>query len=144
MKNFKHGLSGYNHHKCRCDTCKLARKKAIRKWRLTPNGKKSSNASNAKYEQTPKGRVNQAKKWARYDLKRLATLDGQLKKKAHNAVMVAVRDGKLNPEPCFMCWVYPAQAHHHLGYTEEHKLDVQWLCKKCHAQIHREPKMEAK
>lgn len=27
-------------------------------------------------------------------------------------------------------------AHHYLGYAKEHRLDIQWLCDRCHKQAH--------
>ena len=64
--------------------------------------------------------------------------------KAQNALNRAIRRGQLAPEPCQLCGLEPLklngrqriEAHHHLGYDEEHWLKVQWLCGSCHAKAH--------
>ena len=52
---------------------------------------------------------------------------------ARNAVDNAVRDGKLAPEPCEVCGVASAQAHHD-DYSKP--LDVRWLCRLHHLAEH--------
>lgn len=54
---------------------------------------------------------------------------------ARATVSRAVRSGKLQPEPCFMCGKSPAIAHHP-DYSRA--LDVVWLCPQHHADVHRE------
>jgi hypothetical protein len=56
------------------------------------------------------------------------------KKTIHAAVHVAVVSGKLQkPEKCEACGgAGPLHGHHHNGYNREHRLDVQWLCTRCH------------
>lgn len=59
------------------------------------------------------------------------------KQRARGKVREAVRKGLLvRPETCSECGnVHPnIQAHHH-DYSKS--LEVQWLCSKCHARIHR-------
>lgn len=53
---------------------------------------------------------------------------------AHWAVKQAVISRKLiRPNACQQCGTACAvQAHHHNGYSDEHRLDVRWLCPKCH------------
>jgi hypothetical protein len=58
---------------------------------------------------------------------------------AHRAVSRAVRDGVLiRPTSCQDCGDSPNKivAHHHMGYSEEHHLSVQWLCTRCHEKAH--------
>jgi hypothetical protein len=55
------------------------------------------------------------------------------KRKAHNAVRNAVRNGKIIPSPCEICGSEQAEAHHD-DYSKP--LDVRWLCKKHHMQVH--------
>ena len=55
---------------------------------------------------------------------------------AHSAVTKAVKDGRLRSEPCVVCWALPTAAHHPRGYDEAHRLDVVWLCARCHERIH--------
>jgi hypothetical protein len=55
---------------------------------------------------------------------------------AHAQVRMAVHDGRLVPQPCVVCWSLPTAAHHPRGYSEEHRLDIVWLCVRCHERIH--------
>lgn len=63
----------------------------------------------------------------------------KLHHKAHHAVEAAINQGTLaRPEACELCGsAGEIEAHHHLGYAQEHWLHVQWLCVKCHAKQHR-------
>lgn len=60
--------------------------------------------------------------------------------RAWNAVLYAIRDGVLiRPDTCQRCGKGGRiHAHHHLGYAEEHWLDVAWLCSSCHRVTHLE------
>jgi ribosomal protein S27AE len=53
---------------------------------------------------------------------------------ARGAVSYAIETGKLTkPTECSMCGSSKnIQAHHHKGYDVQHRLDVVWLCGKCH------------
>ena len=62
-------------------------------------------------------------------------VDGLLCERAKAAVARAKRDGTLTQRPC-SCGNPKSEAHHHKGYAPEHWLDVEWLCKKCHAAAH--------
>lgn len=55
---------------------------------------------------------------------------------ARGAISHAVRYGRLVKQPCIQCGNPKVEAHHHLGYEQEHWLDIQWLCKKCHTAVH--------
>ena len=57
------------------------------------------------------------------------------KLKAHEAVRTAVRNGSLVSLPCSECGETKTEAHH---YAYDMLLDVIWLCRKHHAQLHRE------
>jgi len=56
------------------------------------------------------------------------------KAKARSAVSQAIQAGCLHvPGLCSACGqVGKVEAHHFKGYTKDHWLDVQWLCKRCH------------
>lgn len=54
---------------------------------------------------------------------------------ANNAVNNAIRDGRLAPQPCHCCGSQTAEAHHP-DYSRP--LDVVWLCKQHHDELHRE------
>ena len=58
---------------------------------------------------------------------------------ARQIVYFAVKGGALTPGPCERCDKSPAQAHHE-DYSKP--LDVVWLCPPCHAQRHKEIRME--
>ena len=55
------------------------------------------------------------------------------KKKAHDALSNAVRDGKLFREPCEKCGREDTHGHHD-DYSKP--LDVRWLCPPCHFAEH--------
>lgn len=54
---------------------------------------------------------------------------------AHIAVTKAVRAGLIIKEhECSNCGkVGRTEAHHFLGYDDQHVYDVRWLCRQCHA-----------
>jgi hypothetical protein len=58
------------------------------------------------------------------------------KRSAWEAVREALRTRRLRRQRCKNlfpgCVGWPTQAHHHLGYAPEHRLDVEWLCVPCH------------
>lgn len=54
--------------------------------------------------------------------------------KAHNAANNALRDGKLQRQPCAMCGTWNHVHKHHSDYREP--LKVTWLCAKCHHRAH--------
>lgn len=60
-----------------------------------------------------------------------------LEMQARSAMGHAIRDGKLVPKPCMMCGEKKVDGHHHNGYSKEHWLDVVWLCRIHHTQVHR-------
>ena len=57
--------------------------------------------------------------------------------KAQDAVKIALCSGKLQRQPCEVCGTAKTDAHHYRGYAPEHRLDVLWLCRRCHAAVHR-------
>lgn len=56
------------------------------------------------------------------------------KYRANNAVNNALRDGKIEREPCFFCGATEKLHAHHEDYS--HPLDVVWLCASCHGKLH--------
>ena len=97
-------------------------------WRQTPRGKKSMRASYSRWRQSEKG-----KRWYRN-----WAIKNPDKAQAYAATKEAIRSGKLSrPPQCEHCHeTKKTIAHHHNGYTEEHWLDIQWLCASCHRIIH--------
>ena len=56
------------------------------------------------------------------------------KRKAYMVTMIAIGRGKLQKKPCEVCGAEKVEAHHP-DYTKP--LDVMWVCRKHHADIHR-------
>lgn len=81
----------------------------------------------AEYIKTPRGReaYNRAHEASmkRYPEKKAAT----------NALNSAVKRGRIQKHPCFVCGSEPAQGHHP---NYDAPLDVIWLCPKHHKQTH--------
>lgn len=55
---------------------------------------------------------------------------------ANNAVQAAVKKGTLVRQPCQVCGAARTHGHHYLGYSDEHRLDVIWLCARHHREAH--------
>lgn len=56
------------------------------------------------------------------------------KRKAHHAVAAAIRDGRLERQPCETCGTTENVHAHHDDYSKP--LDVRWLCASDHAAEH--------
>lgn len=56
------------------------------------------------------------------------------KKAARKKFNLAVRDGKIQRQPCHKCGAAEAHGHHH-DYSKP--FDVEWLCSVCHGREHR-------
>jgi len=59
------------------------------------------------------------------------------KKRATNAVYVAVKSGKLVRQPCEECGELKVEAHH-TSYAKAEQLNVMWLCRTHHSAWHLE------
>lgn len=59
------------------------------------------------------------------------------RERARLAVKGAIKYGALvRPDHCDICGCEcKPDAHHWHGYDEDHKLDVQWVCKSCHKEL---------
>jgi len=55
---------------------------------------------------------------------------------AHERVRGAVRSGILERNPCLVCGDPAVEAHHPRGYAGAAALDVEWLCKAHHGEVH--------
>lgn len=84
-------------------------------------------SARAAYQQTDIGRA------AMRRAKRLFIERNPQKRAAHILVGNALRDGKLVRQPCEKCGAIKVEAHHD-DYTKP--LDVRWLCKRHHAEVH--------
>lgn len=61
-------------------------------------------------------------------------------KRAHDAVHYALKTGRLvKAKNCSECGeeTENLHAHHHNGYSKEHRLDIVWLCHPCHNRTRR-------
>lgn len=84
-------------------------------------------AAREAYAKTPEGRIAGARakqKWA---------VANAVRRAASHKVNNAIRDGKLQRQPCFICGE-KAQAHHP---DYDRPLDVTWLCPEHHKAAHR-------
>ena len=128
--------------------CKKCHGKAIKKYSQTDRGKEVNRKAHCKYRQTETGKETERKSSQAYhrtergkevsrkaDRKRYRFSTEKLK--ARIAVSHAIRDGKLTrPSHCESCFNERFTEGHHEDYSKP--LDVDWLCTKCHTQLHRE------
>ena len=83
----------------------------------------------SRYRKTPEGRVVTNKYKSR--------TDEHWKNLARKAVQNAVRSGRVvRPDHCSQCLTDCKPDGHHESYDHEHRLDVVWLCRRCHVEIH--------
>lgn len=80
------------------------------------------------YRATPNGRESKARTEAR-DRTTGATA-------ARHAVAWAIQTGALVRGMCQNCGAAGVEAHHHLGYAPENRLNVLWLCRAHHEEAH--------
>lgn len=73
-----------------------------------------------------------------YEIVRRSTLRQPHKQRARMAVHQAVMSGRLQrPFFCPVCSLTARVEAHHSDYSRP--LDVLWMCRQCHARLHREP-----
>lgn len=112
-----------------CTECKTCQKTH---W-TSPKGKRVKQKSNQKYRQTPEGKASHCKDG---EIQRLKFPE---KKKAHLAVSNEIAAGRMErPSICEGCFQEKFVEGHHWSYEEENWLDVEWLCGKCHTELHKE------
>ena len=86
----------------------------------------------------------EAERRRRYYLKQRRDPSAILRRRAKDAVRSALRSGSMVRQSCSSCGREPfeingvsqIQGHHPRGYSEEHALDVTWLCARCHRLAH--------
>lgn len=64
------------------------------------------------------------------------SLEAMRKRRARWALNNAVRDGRIEREPC-KCGNPETEGHHH---DYDKPFDVEWMCNKCHNEQHRSEK----
>lgn len=91
---------------------------------------KRCRADKARYQKTEKGRLLQQK--SKYNW--IKSEHGRELSRAHSLVYKALKRGKITKLPCEQCGEKNVDAHHD-DYSK--KLDVRWLCKPHHRELHR-------
>jgi len=86
-------------------------------------------AAREAYSRTDEFRASHSAASAKY------TASNRTRARANNAVVNAVRDGRLHRQPCAVCGESHVEGHHP-DYSRP--LDVVWLCVKHHNQLHTE------
>ena len=120
--------------------CKECTKKDVKKhYRTNKQHYKEYERERNQKPERKKYRAKKNKAWRLGHPERSAEIkknwmeNNDLKRKAHNAVSNAVRNGKLIKMPCQVCGNPKSEAHHH-DYSKP--LDVVWLCDFHHKQEH--------
>ena len=98
------------------------------KYKASPRGKSASERSREKRKHTAVGRASRKRCSDRYRL-----LHPE-KKLAHQAVARALSRGDIVRKPCEVCGSTTRIEAHHDDYSK--RLDVRWLCKKHHVEVH--------
>ena len=97
------------------------------KSRQTKEGKEKYKETNKKYRHSAKG-----KEANRHGNRKHRELHPD-RHKARQAVSNALRDGRLQKQPCH-CGEIRVQAHHK-SYEKDKWLDVEWMCEKHHNEL---------
>jgi hypothetical protein len=105
-----------------CKSCRCAR---VRLYRLTNPKVQEYDCERAK---TPKRREHRRANSLRWRAEHPEAY------RAHNAANNAIRDGKLERQPCQMCGSQENVHKHHRNYSRP--LDVIFLCARCHHRLH--------
>lgn len=95
------------------------------KWGHCPQCKRESDK---RYSSSNRGKLSRRLKSQRW----MSTPKGKLQNGAKQAVRYGIRVGKLIRLPCQVCGDPKSEAHHYLGYSKEHRLDVIFLCRAHH------------
>lgn len=101
--------------------------------------KKSSAGKPADWKKKTSNILDYQRKWrsenrARcQEYKEKFLLKNPIRARVKNATRYAIKIGRLIRQPCYVCGAENAHAHHH-DYTQP--LDVVWLCKTHHAELH--------
>jgi hypothetical protein len=111
----------------------IARLKVCR-WRMTEKGKLSNRETRRRYNETEIGK-EMGRTSSKIHRERYPD-----RIKSRKALWWAVESGKMKrAEYCTKCGVRcKTHGHHHNGHNQEHWLDVIWLCRACHTEVHRE------
>lgn len=125
---------GYQCKKCRLDSVKKSY------WENAGTAREKARDRYAQNREVELARVKAYRKTARAKLlEKVRNRKSADKLRANRAVRTAVANGTLvRPSNCSRCGHNGRiEAHHYLGYSEDHWLSVIWLCKPCHRCLHR-------
>lgn len=127
-------------HLNKCKECakkdaKEVRGKNIDYYREYDRNRPNARERNRKFLAAEKERLKDpAYREKRNALKKRWAEENTIKRAAHIITGNAIRDGKLIKQPCEKCGELKVEAHH---YDYSRPLEVNWLCKKCHAEHHK-------
>ena len=113
-----------------------------RRYRLNPEFRARERVYHKRYRESEHGkqmRETYARSDARKESSKRYAKKHPEQKQAVWHVWNARRKGVIvKPKNCEKCSkeTDKLHAHHYLGYTKEHRLDVQWLCVNCHESMH--------
>jgi hypothetical protein len=85
--------------------------------------------------------IKQAKEWATNHIEKVREANRKWRSnnldkiRAHQTVARMKRRGEIVPDKCFVCGCEEVEAHHYNGY--DNRLDIVWLCRSCHKDVHR-------
>lgn len=141
-------LAEFNRHRAekdgfrgQCRDCQkayyLANRERFGRWQAEQRRADPAKDANRKRKWNAANRDRLLSYYRQYRQKHSKNASYKLRKAARSAVYRAVRSGKIVKTPCEMCGVDEVQAHHHKGYDQANRLDVQWLCRPCHSRTHR-------
>lgn len=115
-------------------SCKICHSKYQKKYSQTIKGKMARHKAISRFRKTKKGKAVDRNSMARY-----CTLHPE-RRKAKAAIGIAVESGKIPPiktRRCYFCFEQAEQYHHYKGYAPKFWLDVIPVCRECHTKIHR-------
>lgn len=118
----------------RCKLChraqvnQAARTNEGNAWQSNYNRSAPGRSAARRYLATPKSRARRRENRARPA--------GRIKENARNKLRAAVRRGDIeHPDGCSKCRTHGSIEAHHPDYSKP--LDVVWLCRACHVNLHR-------
>lgn len=110
----------------RQSACKACKKSRAKQWRALNVGR--CRAYNTKRRRDPAARA------ADNEYARRRAREHPEARRAQNAANAALQSGKITRRPCAACGSTENVQMHHPDY--DRPLDVQWLCARCHKQLH--------
>lgn len=116
--------------------CPNCARESCQRYALTTRGKVYKAARNKRYTSAIKGKLARKRRYEQNP-------EVKFRQQARGAVLYAIHTGKLIKLPCQVCGNPKSEAHHYLGYSKEHRLDVVFLCRAHHVIADEEIKSSA-